>query len=86
MSLNCERGCSTFTGATGRYYKLLQSLAGFTPLRLTALGPSFRKSGLYFSLVHLEQFYLARPEIFKMEGEGTFVLCWNESPGLFCPE
>lgn len=40
-TLYCERGHSTFTEATGHYFKPLQSLAEFTPLRLTALGPTF---------------------------------------------
>lgn len=85
-TLYCERGHSTFTGATGRHFKLLESLAEFTPLCLTGPGPTFRKSGPSFSLVHLEQFYLARLEIFKMQGKWTFVPWWNESLGLYCPE
>ena len=85
-TLHCERGRSAFTGATGHYFKLLGSLVEFTPLSLTALGPTFRKLGLSFSLVHLEQFYLARLDIFKMQGKGTFVPWWNESLGLPCPE
>lgn len=56
-------------GPLANTFKLLQSLAEFTPLRLTALGPTFRKSGPSFSLVHLEQFYLPRLEIFKVQGE-----------------
>lgn len=39
-------------------------------LSLTALSPIFRKSGLSFSLEHLEQFYLAWLEMFKMQGKG----------------
>lgn len=81
-----RRGHLTFTGATGQYFKLLHRLAEFTPLSLTALGPTFRKSGSSFSLAHLEQFYLAWLEIFKMQGKGTFVPWLNESLGLYCPE
>lgn len=68
----------TFPGATGQHFSLLRSLAEFTSLTLTAAGPTlgnrahrlFLFFSFFFTSMHLEQFYLARLEIFKMGGEG----------------
>lgn len=83
----CEIGHSAFTWAMGQLFKLIQNLAEFTPLRLTALGSTFSKAGLSFHWCTWNNFIWLCWKYSKCKEKGhLWSLQWKESIGIYCPK